>query len=62
MGVTSLLVLAFLPGKFEDKDGNADPRRLILDRKQTPGKSDTVDVVLHRGFIECVTPLKPLKD
>jgi len=57
-GVTELVIIAFLPGKFEP--GAADMRRrfLPLDRKAWDAKKDTLRIEIREDMVKVVTPKK----
>ena len=55
-----LYVLAFLPGAFSDKPGDADARRRILplDPKAWDFGRDKIQIELHAGGLTLLTPPK----
>jgi len=57
-GVTELVVIAFLPGKFEP--GSADMRRrfLPLDRKSWDAKKDTLEIDVREDMVKVLTRRK----
>lgn len=59
-GALHLVVLVDLPGISSDRDGNADPRRLILplDVKKWPSDVKTVELRIQESGIRLLTPIK----
>lgn len=59
-GAMHLVVLVDLPGIAKDREGNADPRRLILplDGKKWPSDIKTLDLRVQESGIRLLTPIK----
>lgn len=59
-GAMHLVVLVDLTGISSDKEGNADPRRLILplDVKKWPADVKTIELRLQESGIRLLTPIK----
>jgi hypothetical protein len=57
-GALYLVVLVDLPGISSDREGNADPRRLILplDRAEWPGGVNTIALKVQESGIRLLTP------
>lgn len=57
-----LFVAAFLPGTYEDRTGNADPRRIILPYEDKYwDNAEEIDIVIKPGSgVSCLTPHKPM--
>lgn len=59
-GAMYLVVLVDLPGISTDREGNADPRRLILplDVKKWPSDVKTLDLRIQESGVRLLTPVK----
>jgi hypothetical protein len=60
-GAVNLAVLAYLPGRFEDVPGNADPRRRMVSlfpRVYKEGSKTVLTFEIKRSGINATTPLK----
>ncbi len=59
-GATYLVVLVDLPGISADREGNADPRRLILplDVKKWPSDVKALELRVQESGIRLLTPIK----
>ena len=59
-GALYLVVMVDLPGIASDREGNADPRRLILplDVKKWPGNQKTLELRVQESGVRLLTPMK----
>jgi hypothetical protein len=59
-GALHVVVIVDLPGIPSDKQGNADPRRLILplDKAQWPSGQKTIEVLIQESGVRLLTPKK----
>jgi len=62
-GVTHIVVLADLPGAWQARPGNQDPRRQILslDQCNWPDKTTTLSIIVKGSGIEVETPVRMLQ-
>jgi len=62
-GALYLVVIVDLPGIASDREGNADPRRLILplDSREWPGNVETIELRVQEAGIRLLTPKRELK-
>lgn len=57
---TYLVILVDLPGVSTDREGNADPRRLILplDKKKWGSGTETIELRVQESGVRLLTPVK----
>ena len=60
-GAEHLFVIADLQGLYEDKEDVKDPRRLILPLDPKRWQNSTLQIVIEKGGVYCVTPRVPVE-